>query len=76
MRAGERRDLEARAALVQVIVNEFMRNPSLMLTGDTLRTWLQLPADAAERLMAKLVTSGLLRETSRGVWARGNAIPM
>ena len=74
-RTGERRNLAARAALVQLIVNDIVRNPSIILSVDMLRTWLQLPTDVAERLLAKLVASGLLREIRRGVWVRGNAVP-
>jgi hypothetical protein len=75
VRKGERRNLAARAALIQLIINEVMRNPSLILDSDTLRTWLQVPADAAERVLGRLASSGLLREIRKGVWVRGNAIP-
>ena len=71
MREGERRNLTLRAAVVQRIVNGVVQNPSVTLTVDTLQTWLNIPMDAAERILGRLASSGLVREVQKGVWARG-----
>ena len=70
----ERRDLAIRAALVQRLINSVIDNPSVTFTVDTMREWLAVPPDAAHRILAKLVSSGLMREVQRGVWVRG-ALP-
>ena len=70
----ERRNLRDRAALVQRLINSVIDNPSVTFTVDTMHEWLGVPPDAAHRILAKLVSSGLLREVQRGVWVR-NALP-
>ena len=45
---------------------------SVTLTVNTLQTWLDVPLDAAQRILQRLASSGLMREVQRGVWARGN----
>jgi hypothetical protein len=71
MREGERRNLTLRAAVVQQIINGVVQNPSVTLTVDTLQKWLDVPMDAAERILGRLASSGLVREVRKGVWARG-----
>ena len=72
MRQGERRDISARAAVVQRVINGVVQNPSVTLTVDTLQKWLNIPMDAAERILDRLASSGLVREVQKGVWARGS----
>jgi hypothetical protein len=69
---GERRDIEARAAVVQRVVESIVKNPSVTLTVNTLQQWLGVPADAAHRILNRLASSGLVRELQRGVWTRGS----
>jgi len=68
----ERRNLRIRAARVQRVINDVIQNPSVTLTVNTLQTWLDVPLDAAQRILQRLASSGLMREVQRGVWARGN----
>jgi hypothetical protein len=68
----ERRDLKARAAVVQRVIDGIVQNPSVTLTVNTLQTWLGVPIDAAQRILDRLAGSGLVREVQKGVWARGN----
>lgn len=67
----ERRNTNARAAITQRIVNSVLQNPSVTLSVDTLHTWLGLQFDAADRILRRLASSGIVREVQRGVWARG-----
>jgi hypothetical protein len=67
----ERRDIKARAAVVQRVINGIVQNPSVTLSVSTLQQWLDVPTDAAERILDRLASSGLVREVQRGVWARG-----
>jgi hypothetical protein len=69
---GERRDIETRAAVVQRVVESIVKNPSVTLTVNTLQQWLGVPADAANRILNRLASSGLVRELQRGVWTRGS----
>ena len=71
MTTGERRNIRERAAIVQRVINGVVQNPSVTLTVDTLQTWLNIPLDAAQRILGRLASSGLVREVQTGVWARG-----
>lgn len=68
---AERRNIKGRAAVVQRVIDGIVQNPSVTLTVDTLQQWLAVPRDAAERILSRLSSSGLVREVQRGVWARG-----
>jgi hypothetical protein len=68
----ERRNIRARAAVVQRVIDGIVQNPSVTLTVNTLQTWLGVPFEAAERILNRLASSGLVREVQKGVWARGN----
>jgi hypothetical protein len=67
----ERRNISARAAIVQRVINGVVQNPSVTLTVDTLQSWLDIPMEAAQRILDRLASSGLVREVQKGVWARG-----
>ena len=69
---NERRDIKARAAVVQRVIDGIVQNPSVTLTVSTLQVWLGVPTEAAERILDRLASSGLVREVQRGVWARGS----
>ena len=70
MTTGERRDISARAAIVKRVINGVVQNPSVTLTVETLQTWLNIPLDAAQRILGRLASSGLVREVQKGVWTR------
>jgi hypothetical protein len=67
----ERRNIRIRSALVQRVINDVVQNPSVTLTVNTLQTWLDVPLEAAQRILQRLASSGLMQEVQRGVWARG-----
>ena len=67
----ERRNIRTRSALVQRVIDGVTQNPSITLSVNTLQTWLDVPFDAAQRILRRLASSGLVREVQRGVWARG-----
>ncbi|HVG71540.1 MAG TPA: hypothetical protein VM819_11550 [Vicinamibacterales bacterium] len=69
---AERRDIKGRAAVVQRVIDGVVQNPSVTLTVNTLQQWLGVPGDAAERILERLSSSGLVREVHKGVWARGS----
>ena len=69
---AERRNIKTRAAVVQRVIDGIVQNPSVTLTVNTLQTWLGVPIDAAERILDRLASSGLVREVQKGVWARGS----
>ena len=68
----ERRNIRTRSALVQQVLNDVIQNPSVTLSVTTLQSWLDVPLDAAQRILQRLVSSGLVQEVQRGVWARGS----
>ena len=69
---SERRNIKGRAAVVQRVIDGVVQNPSVTLTVSTLQQWLGVPVDAAERILDRLATSGLVREVQKGVWARAS----
>lgn len=68
----ERRDIQHRAAIVQRVIEGIVQNPSVTLTVNSLQAWLDVPFEAAQRILQRLASSGLVREVQRGVWARGS----
>ena len=68
---NERRNIAERAAVVRQVINSIVQNPSVTLSVSTLQSWLGVPIDAAQRILDRLASSGLIREVQRGVWARG-----
>jgi CRP-like cAMP-binding protein len=68
---NERRNIRRRAALVQRVIDGVIQNPSVTLTAQTLQEWLDVPVEAAQRIIQRLASSGLVREVQRGVWTRG-----
>jgi hypothetical protein len=67
----ERRNNRARSALVQRVIDSVVQNPSVTLSVTTLQQWLDVPLEAAQRILQRLASSGLVQEVQRGVWARG-----
>ena len=67
----ERRNIVERAAVVRQVINSIVQNPSVTLSVNTLQAWLGVPMEAAQRILQRLASSGLIREVQRGVWARG-----
>lgn len=68
--AEERRNLSRRADVVQAVVTDIVQNPGARLTVQSMEQWLGVPPEAAERILHRLMDSGLVREIQRGVWAR------
>ena len=68
----ERRNLGERAEIVRGVVNAVVQNPSVTLTAETLEVWLNVPADAAQRILGRLASSGLVREIKKGVFVRAS----
>jgi DNA-binding GntR family transcriptional regulator len=66
----ERRNLVERAAIVRGIVNAVLQNPSVTLTTETLEEWVNVPSDAARRILARLASSGIVREIKKGEFVR------
>jgi hypothetical protein len=66
----DRRDTLRRAELVRSIVAGVVRNPYAVVTRESLQNWLQIPCTVADRIIGRLVSSGILTEIRHGVWAR------
>ncbi len=67
----ERRNIRSRAVVVQRVIDGVVQNPSVTLTAETLEKWLGVPGEAAQRILERLASSGVVREVQKGVWARG-----
>jgi hypothetical protein len=64
----ERRNLPERSAKLQRIVKVVLENPSVTLRVETLGAWLNVQRDAAQRILNRMVSAGLLRELQRGLF--------
>lgn len=68
----ERRNIRHRAAIVQRVIDGIVQNPSVTLTVNTMQQWLDVPMEAAERILDRLASSGLVKEVQTGTWVRGS----
>lgn len=68
----ERRNLVRRGVLVQRVISGITQKPGLILTVDSVQQWLDVPPEAAERILNRLASSGLIKEVQKGVWARND----
>jgi hypothetical protein len=66
--ADERRDLQRRSEFLRQIIDSIVQNPTAAVTTGRVEELLGVPLDAAERIIERLVASGVLCERSRGVW--------
>jgi len=71
----ERRHTERRAAVVQAVVDHVLQSRQSSITLDWLREFLNVPHDAARRIVRSLVSAGLVKEVSHGVWRRIPQLP-
>jgi hypothetical protein len=57
---------------VKRVVEGIIQNPSVTLTVNTMQQWLGVPMEAAERILHRLASSGLVKEVQTGTWVRGS----
>jgi DNA-binding IclR family transcriptional regulator len=68
----ERRNIGHRGAILKRVVEGIIQNPSITLTVTTMHQWLGVPMEAAERILHRLASSGLVKEVQSGTWVRGS----
>jgi predicted ArsR family transcriptional regulator len=66
----DRRDNRRRMDVIRLVVDEIVHNPESRLTIQNLKDSLDIPDDAARRIMDNLVKAGLMYEVRPGVWTR------
>lgn len=66
----ERRNARRRAQTLQSVIAEVMQGSFTTVTLDSLEIRLGVARDAAERIVRRLVSAGVLQEVRRGTWAR------
>jgi hypothetical protein len=66
--ADERRDMQRRSECLRRIIDCIVQNPDEAVTIGRVEELLAVPLDAAQRIVERLVASGVLYETRRGVW--------
>jgi len=69
--AIDRRDQRRRADVIRLVVDQIVRNPESRVTIKNLEDFLNIPDDAAKRIIDNLVKAGLMYEVSPGVWTKG-----
>ena len=66
--ADERRNLQRRSEFLRRIIDCIVQNPDDAITISRVEEVLAVPLDAAQRIIERLVASGVLYQTRRGVW--------
>ena len=64
----DRRRHAQRASIARRVVNEIVHKRAAVVTIEGLRDYLDIPADAAVRILRNLVRAGLFAEVRSGVW--------
>lgn len=64
----DRRDKRRRQEVIRSVVDQIVRNTESRVTIESLRDLLDIPEDAARRIVTSLVSAGIVREGRPGVW--------
>jgi hypothetical protein len=64
----DRRDKRRRQEVIRSVVDQIVRNGDSRVTIESLRDLLDIPEDAARRVVTSLVSAGIVREVRPGVW--------
>ena len=71
----ERRNLVRRSEIAHRLIQTVISDPYSAVTVDVIRDGLDVPPDAAKRLLLKLARAGLLEKRRNGVWVRSTHQP-
>ena len=71
----ERRETERRAEVVRAVVDHVVHKRDTTVTLEGLQDSLHIPPEAAGRIVSRLVSAGIVREVSYGVWCRLPDLP-
>jgi len=71
----ERREGGRRAEVVRAVVDHVVHRTETTLTLEGLQDFLQVPPDAANRIVSSLVNAGIVKEVRDGVWTRVPELP-
>ena len=66
----ERREKGRRAEVVRAVVDHVVHKAETTVTPQGLQEFLQVPADAARRILSSLENAGIVRQVNDGVWTR------
>ena len=71
----ERRERGRRAEVVRAVVDHVVHKTATTVTLQGLQQFLEVPPDAASRILSSLEKAGIVHEVRAGVWARVNDLP-
>jgi DNA-binding IscR family transcriptional regulator len=71
----ERRDQGRRAEVVRAVVDHVVHKAETTVTLEGLQDFLHVPSTAANRILSRLVSAGIVREVRDGVWGRLPDLP-
>jgi hypothetical protein len=71
----DRRDHHRREEVIRSVVHHVVRNPDSVVTIENLKALLKISDEGVRRIVASLVSAGLMREVSSGVWRRALKVP-
>lgn len=68
----DRRDKHRREEVIRLVLNYVVHSAERTVTIESLKDLLKIPEDGVQRVIASLVSAGILREISDGVWCRAS----
>lgn len=71
----ERREKGRRAEVVRAVVDHVVHKGETSVTLEGLQDFLDIPQDAAGRILSSLVNAGIVREVKAGLWQRVPDLP-
>jgi hypothetical protein len=71
----DRRDKRRREEVLRSVVDHIVHNATARVTIEGMKDFLKIPEGGARRIIASLVSAGILYEVSTGIWARVLNIP-
>jgi hypothetical protein len=71
----ERREKGRRAEVVRAVVDHVVHKTETTVTLRGLQEFLDVPAEAAGRILSSLESAGIVHQIQSGVWARVDDLP-
>ena len=68
----DRRDKHRREEVIRLVVNYVVQSAERTVTIESLKDLLKIPEDGVQRVIASLVSAGILQEIRDGVWCRAS----
>jgi hypothetical protein len=66
----ERRESARRTAVTRAVVDQIIHKSEIVVTIERLQQYLDIPGEAARRIIGSLINAGVVTEVRDGVWVK------